>query len=314
MPAPVGVQTPLDALAALQDGVLRLVEPESSSGKKVSALLLKQGAAPALVAQIAAWEETNLDVVQLPGSDVRLFVHSEGTAHCAEVVAVAKASSGNAIEIPIGGLSDPSFACSVYLSGGAVNGTPAILIEEDGAFTPAYTHSNIWLYALHGHTFDPPCSVKVRYTVAFRTQHAYCNGDGVDCALLMQKADASVAQRDAGATAESLGTDATASWSPKMNADYRVMAELAQSAHDSMLPTFGASFTGFVGFRDDVVFPISLDNGTAYIARLGHGSMGWRESAGYLMAVYKLGDNQLVPVAGLAIEPRRSRIVSVETH
>jgi hypothetical protein len=89
------------------------------------------------------------------------------------------------------------------------------------------------------------------------------------------------------------------------------MESQAHSDQPVEVPTFGVNAVGLSTFVHDVTFPINLEDGKAYLARLGHAGRGWRESSDYLLAVYRTDGQQLVPVAGLSIDAVRSRIVSV---
>ena len=64
-------------------------------------------------------------------------------------------------------------------------------------------------------------------------------------------------------------------------ADYRRMAEIALGDKQAVeLPTFGVTLdTPYTTFADLITFPLRLDDGYVYLARMGHGSLGWRQSA-----------------------------------
>jgi hypothetical protein len=94
---------------------------------------------------------------------------------------------------------------------------------------------------------------------------------------------------------------------------YRRMADLAAAeAQPVALPTFGVPLdTPYTTFTQPLIFPVRADNGALYLARLGHGGFGWRQSPDTLLALYRLQDDHLVPAAAVYVAARRDGIAGI---
>ncbi len=317
MRRPVRDQDPLYALAGLYDGFLTLpadsVRQRPTGAALADDLRRNHGASPDLVRKISQIPSPIIN--RLLPSNVLVLELRDGTLNCSTLLAVAVPQAGRAVERQIGRVNA---GCANLIIGGKLEQTPALLIEDDGTYTTDFTHAMLTIALLNGTRFAPPCSVHLTYELTFKARDAFC--DGLDCAFVAQKAEALAARRDGGADADALGEGAIPPGATRMAADYATMAGLAKAnSEDEAVPTLGGklSATGnlnpdFNKFTKSITFPISFGPGQIYLARLGHAHQGWRESPNYLLGIYRFGNNQLVPVAGIVIEAHRSRIVSVE--
>jgi hypothetical protein len=147
--------------------------------------------------------------------------------------------------------------------------------------------------------------------MADRATHAFC--DGIDCVPLIRTAELLAMRLRNEEPAASLGAGALPADRPEEAAAYDRMAELAKAGtQPAELPTFGVSLDSpYVTFTDTVTFPLRLGDGRLYLARLGHGGFGWRQSADTLLALYRLQDDKLAPAASVYVAARREGIAAV---
>jgi hypothetical protein len=142
--------------------------------------------------------------------------------------------------------------------------------------------------------------------------HAFC--DGVDCVGLIRSAQILAMRLRQKETAESLGAGVLGGGRPSdEEAAYRRLAAIvAAETQPVELPTFGVAVdTPYTTFADQVVFPLRLGDGHIYLARMGHGGFGWRQTPDILLAVYRLRDDRAVGVASVYVRVRRRGIVGV---
>ena len=318
--APLAAQTPLAELteavpASFKPGETGLARP----GQPVADALVQDHAADAALArklrdfpQGEAMRLGQSRVWVLDGVESRLGCHSVMTV-------VVPPGGGAAHEIALPGALDPSSLCGLSaLSAVSIDGTPALWIEQSGAFANAPEQSTISIAGLRGEAFAPPCTVTVSYDIADRAAHAFC--DGVDCVPLLRRAELLAMRLRQGETADSLGAGVVLSEGDDV--DYRRMTEmLAVDKNPVSLPTFGVSLPDMIygTFADPVVFPMRLDDGAVYLARLGHGTatLGMLEparTADTLLALYRLRDEKVAPAASVYVSAKRTGISGVEVN
>ena len=298
--APLAAQTPLAALIAAAPAAIKAGVPVTKDFQADPPLAEKLGATPPR------------DMVRLGETEVWLLDRVEGTLGCHNAVAAVIPANGSAHEIPLPGAPDPSDLCALSaLAGVTINGAPALWIEQSGAFSNAFGQSTIVIAALNDGSFAPPCEVTVDYAITDRVTHALC--PGLDCIPLIQAAGVLAMRLRQGESVETLSAGVIRRDKQNDGADYRRMAEIALGDKQAVeLPTFGVTLdTPYTTFADLVTFPLRLDDGYVYLARMGHGSFGWRQSADTLLALYRLRDDHLTPAASVTIAAERSGLTDV---
>jgi hypothetical protein len=263
LPFPVlNNQRPLEALAAIPNGFLRLAPrdlyPIPPSGPEWVELLHHDNV-PSLASPYTLARMQHPSIIRIPHSDVWIFEEIGGSLNCHQPVAFAVPPSGSAIDVPFTIGYGEGAGCQQTLDGGEVGGTPAMLVEEDGS---EEHQVQITASALHDQKFEAPCSILVDYSFSFHSQNAFCQGVG--CAVVMRKAEALAMRYDAGDHSQGLGAGAIAPQDRAGAAIYQRMTELAQpKTRDLDFPTFGVFWAANVGFDldDEIFVPLSLDDG-----------------------------------------------------
>jgi hypothetical protein len=233
-------------------------------------------------------------------------VASAGSANCQSYVFFELAPDGRADAVPdppilVDGQNGELIFCTgfgVWSAIGQMGGDPAFVAEiirsdrdqdEEVRLTP-------W----RDHAWQQECRIAVHYAADFAVDEQYCKG--IDCAMVGDRARALAMQfdKDPGSFAQL----------PKV--DDKSRALLSDSA---VLPTFGKGSRTLQGFGEySVAFSVVLD-GATFIARLGHGAIGWRRSPDYVFALYRplkgRDADALEPVAGIHIAKTRTKPVEV---
>jgi hypothetical protein len=148
------------------------------------------------------------------------------------------------------------------------------------------------------HAWRQECRIAIHFAADFAVDEQYFKS--IDCAKVGERARALAMQfdKDPGSFAQL----------PKV--DNKSLALLSGSAE---LPTFGKASPSLQGFSEDsVAFSVVLD-GAPFIARLGHGAIGWHRSPDYVFALYRPLNSSdvdaLEPVAGIHIAKTRTKPV-----
>jgi hypothetical protein len=282
------------------------------------ALIDGHAADPGLAAKLRGLPPSR--AVRFGETDVWLLDRVDGTLGCHTPLTVVVPAKGAAHEVALPGDPDPTALCALSaLTAVSIDGTPALWIEQSGAFSNAPEQSSIVVTAVRDGVFGQPCSVVVDYAMTEEAAHAFC--DGIDCVALIRSAEILAMRLLQKETADSLGAGAleTAAGRPdggkpvdEAAAYQRMAAIVAGESQPVELPTFGASIdTPYTMFADQVVFPLRLDDGHVYLARMGHGGFGWRQTPDVLLALYRLRDDRPVAAASVYVRVRRSGIVGV---
>ncbi len=297
--APLAAQTPLAELAAAAPALIKAGVPAAADVQADPPLAGKLAAAPPR------------DMVRLGETEVWLLDRVEGTLGCHTAVAAVIPANGPAHEIPLPGSPDPSDLCALSaLAGVTIDGVPALWIEQSGAFSNRFDQSTVVVAALNGGGFAPPCEVIVEYALTDRVTHALC--PELDCIPLIQAAGVLAMRLRQGENAETLSAGVILGNKQADGAEYNRMAEIASNEKAADLPTFGVTLdTPYTAFADFVTFPLRLNDGYVYLARMGHGSFGWRQTADTLLALYRLRDDRLAPAASVTISAVRSGVTDV---
>ena len=190
-----------------------------------------------------------------------------------------------------------------------IGGKPALWIEQSGDFSNALARSTVSILPLSDAVFAPSCTVTIDYVVSDQATHAFC--DGMDCVPLIRTAEVLAMRLRQDETAESLGMGMIRN--ENESNEYRRMTELAAADRQpAELPTFGVAVdTPYVTFAGQVTFPVRLDRDSIYLARLGHGGLGWRQIGDTLLALYRLREGRLAPAASVYLSARRTGILGV---
>lgn len=253
------------------------------------------------------------DTMRIGNSNVWMLDSVSGTAYCHSLVSLVLSVGHPAHETHSTIASGVGAFCGMsVVSGVNVGGIPALWVESDGNFSPSFANSQITLTPVVGDDFQPPCSISVKYAMFFKAKQAFCDHD-VDCVAVIEAAETLATRRDAGDGADQLSASALPFESPPVRADFgNLQAAAARESPPLKLPTFGNPlvFGPYDVFLNPVDVPMRI-NGSVYLARIGHGRFGWRETADYLVGLYKGGEGGLIPVAGVYVQATRSRVVSV---
>jgi hypothetical protein len=308
--APLHDRTPLAALTADAPGTFQIGAKDfGKPGQSIADALVQDHAAdPALAGKLRDLQPR--DAMRFGDSGVWLLDRVDGTLGCHTAMTVVVPPVGSAHEIGLPGNPDPTTLCALSaLSAITIDGTPALWIEQSGAFSNAVAQSTVSIAGLRDAVFAAPCTMVVDYTITDRTTHAFC--DGVDCVPLIHAAEILAMRLRQEETAESLGAGMISTKDEA--ASYRRMAEIVMAnKQPAELPTFGVSLdTAYTTFADQVTFPMRLTDGHVYLAQMGHGSFGWRQTADTLLALYRMQDDQLIPAASAYITARRTGIAGV---
>jgi hypothetical protein len=310
---PLRGQTPLAELTEAVPSAIETAESSSFArpGQSAADALAQDHAAPdALVKRLR--DQPPATIMRLGGSAIWLLDRVDGTLGCRTTLAVAVPDSGAAHEVPLPGGPDPSDLCALSaLTGVTIADTPALWIEQSGAFSNTSTQSTVTIAAVGEDGFLPPCDLVIDYTITDRATHAFC--DGIDCVPLIRTAELLAMRLRNEEPAAALGAGALPAQRPEEEAAYHRMADLAAAETQLVeLPTFGVSLdTPYVTFTGAVTFPLRLDDGRIYLARLGHGGFGWRQSPDTLLAMYRLQDDHLVPAASVYVAAHRDGIAGI---
>ena len=313
---PLHERTPLKQLAEAAPGSAKAADSGSlgKPGQSVADALARDHAAPAeLVKKLR--ELPPARALRFGTGPVWLLDRVDGTLGCHTMLAVAVPAFGAAHEVALPPLGENVDLCALSaLAAVSIGGDPALWIEQSGAFSDARPRSAVTIAALRADGFAPPCTVTIDYAVTDQATHAFC--DGIDCVPLIRTAELLAMRLRNGETAETLGAGVVSPGMPEDAADYRRMAAIVAADTQPLdLPTFGVSLdTPYTAFSDPLSFPLRLQDGRIYLARIGHGSFGWRMSPDTLLAVYRLRDDRPVPAASVYVAARPSGVAAVSVQ
>lgn len=307
--------TPLAALVAVAPAAVQRGDVEGAAGLNkpgqsiADALVADHAADPALAAKLRDLPPSR--AVRFGETDVWLLDRVDGTLGCHTALAAVVPRVGGAHEVALPADVDPTALCALSaFTAVTIDGSPALWIEQSGAFSNVPDQSTVDISALRDGAFEPPCSVEVDYAITDRAEHAFC--DGIDCVGLIRTAEILAMRLRQKETAETLGAGAFGPGQAEDDAAFRRMEAIAAAeTQPAELPTFGAAVdTPYTVFADQVVFPLRTD-GHIYLARMGHGGFGWRQTPDTLLAVYRLRDEHLVPAASVYVGAARTGISGV---
>jgi hypothetical protein len=308
--APLREQTPLAELPGLRDGTSDT--GLAQAGQSIAEALVKDHAADPELAQ-KLHDMPPVTAMRFGKSDVWLLDRVEGSLGCHTPIIAAVPPNGPAHEIALPDSPDPTALCALSaLSTVSINGTPALWIEQSGGFSSSLAQSTVSVTGLAEGGFAHPCGLTVDYVVSDTAAHAFC--DGVDCVPLIRTAEILAMRLRQEETAESLGAGVIRNADEDL--EYHRMGDLmAADRQADSLPTFGVTLdTPFLTFAGPVTFPIRLGDQKIYLARLGHGGFGWRQTADTLLALYRLRGEALTPVASVYVTARRTGIEGVSVQ
>jgi len=310
-PLPLREQTPLAELTATGmalPGGHGLTKP----GQSIADALINDHAADEPLARTLR-DLPPSEATRFGETDLWLLDRVDGTLGCHTAIVIAAPAGAPAHEVGLPEAPDPTQLCGLSaMAAVSIDGTPALWIEQSGAFSNSLAQSKLSLAVLTDGAFTPPCTLTVDYAIAEQATHAFC--DGVDCVPLISTAEILAMRLGQGETADSLGAGAIRN--DEDSAGYQRMVDLvSENKQQAELPTFGVALnTPYLSFADQVTFSLRLDDGRIYLARMGHAGFGWRQSADTLLALYRLHDDQIVPAASVYIGARRSGIIGISAQ
>jgi hypothetical protein len=224
----------------------------------------------------------------------------DGSANCQSFVFFQVAPDGRAelIEQPpviVNGQDGKLMFCTgfgVHSYVGEAGGEPAFIVDIDRD-----QDEEIRITPWRDGAWQKECSVAVHYDATFTVDERYCQG--VDCEAFGAWAREIVMRYDK--------NPEIAAQLPKPDDRYTPLL-----SGQAELPTFGKSSPSQQDFADEptVAWELVHDD-KHYIARIGHGGIGWRKYPDYVLALYRPDGDKLVPVAGIRIAKSRGKPLSV---
>jgi hypothetical protein len=252
-------------------------------------------------------------IAAMPGSDLRAVQVVEGTLECQTVtfVRVEGVSAPRIVDPP------PFFSNGLcWTQGGDVGEVfdKAAFIEH-GALSEISDETDVQITPWTGSDWGPACRLALHFRPAFKRTEAFC-GDQAVCdaadavAVRLAAAYAAKRQNDADTTPFAFGPAPT----PAAAAAVKAVQAAPNATETTPFPTFGAKaqtrFPGYsyTGFQ---LFPLTLD-GRAYVAAIGYGGVGWRQTGDILLSVYAADGAALKPLAGLVIQRSVAGLASAQ--
>ena len=247
---------------------------------------------------------------QLAGSDVYMATTIQGTLDCQNSVFV-KAVAGQTARVIDPPTQDDGTGLCWTQSGdfGQPLGRPAYI--KHGAISQETVDEDIDIKPWTGIGWGAQCRLALRFRTTYPRTERHCD-DAAVC-----KAADPIVDAVAEAYNHAPGDDRQTGkfiYGPKPSAsalamvgsvagDRKSSAETPAFPDGSGAPGNGFSYSGFA------LFPLTL-NGQNYVAGIGHGGVGWRESGATLLAVYAVAGATLKPLAGYAFERKITGLTS----
>ena len=310
---PLREQTPLAQLTAAVPTAFKADASSAADGglakpdQSIADALIKDHAADAALAAKLR-DIPPSEAVRFGTTSLWLLDRVDGTLGCHSAMVAAVPPGAAAHDVGMPGDPDPSNLCALSaLTAVTVDGAPALWIEQSGAFSNSLEESTISIATLKDEAFAPPCTLTVAYAITDHATHAFC--DGVDCVPLIKTAEILALRLRQQETAETMGAGVIAT-EADATAYHRMAEIVAADNQPAELPSFGVPLdTPYTTFADQMLFPTRLTDGAVYLVRLGHGGLGWRQTADTLLALYRMRDDRLVPAASVYVSARRTGII-----
>ena len=191
-----------------------------------------------------------------------------------------------------------------------INGKPAFMTEVDlDRFRPG-SSTEIEAWSRDGDGWTQSCRADLRFMPEFAVGESFCTDD--DCGWAQKIALTLTAQYDANPTAPPRVLNLPNASSTGELETLRRLAE--EEGRNVPVPSFGKNpRTSYRDFGPAYALVDAVIAGRPYLIRLGHGTLGWRQSADYLVAFYTLAsDDSLAPAAGLVIAKTRGPLVQAK--
>ncbi len=293
-------RAPVAVLAGLPDPVVHLDEGKHLSQQQAIDLLTRDlHATPRLIAAVKTLSDSSGQVKlhRFGHSTLHVAVAEEGTAYCQSFVFFTD-SNGQAdlADAPpvVRDRPDGDLICSgfgVYAFAGEIERQPVLFVE-----TGSDLHDDISVTPWRDGHWQQACTVGVDFSAQFAVKLKSCKD--LDCARTGEQVRTLVTQYDK---------------DPKEFARNAAADEKFKSSltGPSELPSFGQPVDTPLTFGEESdVVRVSLD-GKDYIARVGHGAIGWRRYPDYLFVLYRVTGGDLDPVAGFQVAKTRGGPTSV---
>jgi hypothetical protein len=292
---------PLEGLAQMPNSVVHLSPKQDPTPPAIESLRTRFKPTPELLEAATAFNYPGNDgpVLWDIGQGLHALEVTGGTAHCAGFLFFAADPNGHATLVGAPPATKSPGEGSMHLCSavgsaglvGTVRGEPAFFVQEgmDQDFTIGVS---LW----RNKDWQPECKLSLRFSAAFSIGERFCNG--VDCEAAAN-AGLALAKRFAGN--DKLQEQEEAKLSPSE----RDAFEKRPPFPERTLPTFGskAEFHDF-GCTESAL-PVKIGD-QLYIGRLSHGSIGWRCFNDFVFALYTVKGDELMPVAGIAIDKVRA--------
>ncbi len=288
-------QSPVQVLAALPDPVLHLERGKSLSQSQVLEWLAGQHATPRLLAGVKSLSDFS-NKVKLHGfgqSGLQVAIAEEGTADCQNFVFfISSGGKADVTEAPpiVRDRPEGDMICSGfgrYAFPGEMGRQPVLFLEDGRDL-----HDDIVVTPWRDGSWQRACTIGVDFGAEFAVKLKSCKD--LDCPKAAEQARGLIVQYDK---------------DPKVFAQAAAADEKFKLALSgpSELPSFGEPVNSPLNFGEESdVLRVTFD-GRAYVARVGHGAIGWRRYPDYLFVLYRVTGNDLEPVAGFQIAKTRSR-------
>ncbi len=259
------------------------------------------------VTELVGSPDTYLHLRRFGASELRAAQVSQGSAGCLYFVFFTAPPGGPAdvADAPAelkdrkDGSMPPCTGAGGIALAAEVSGTPAFIVSEGRD-----QHERISVTPWHG-GWQKSCEMSLDFTAGLDVAERFC-ARGVDCAKASEQAKvlASRYNKDQDAFADDQALD-------------EKLRDLKKHADDKPVgsrdfPTFGhqASYRAASFSETTVSVPIMLE-GEALIAKIGHGSIGWRVYPDYLVGFYRWTGDEFEPVASAIINTRRIKPVAI---
>jgi hypothetical protein len=227
---------------------------------------------------------------------------NQGSANCQSFVFFTARAGGQAdvVDPPaeLANRKDGSMSpCSGFGSiafAGVAGGKPTFIVEEGRD-----QHERISLTPWQG-GWQKSCEASLDFTSEIDVSERFC-ARGLDCAAASEQAKALVLRYDKDANAFAAGTPV----SPK--------PESSRPIGSRDFPSFGQKpqYIAAQFSETTVSVPITLGSETL-IAKIGHGSIGWRTYPDYVVGLYRPVGDDFEAVAGVILTVKRAKPVAIK--
>jgi hypothetical protein len=303
-------RSPVQVLARLPDATIRLDQGKSLTLEVATGQLKGElHASPRLIEEVTTLVGAGgyLRLRRFGSSELRAAEVSQGSAGCQNFVFFTSRGGGPADAVePPSELSNRKDGSAPVCSGfgglafvAEAGGSPAFIVEEGRDL-----HERISVTPWHG-GWQKSCEVLLDFTAELDVTERFC-ARGIDCAKASDQAKALVLRydKDANAFADTSTLD-DALKALQKRAEERQVGSREFPSFDQKPQYQAASFS-----ETTVSVPVMLE-GQALIAKIGHGSIGWRTYPDYLVGLYRPTGDDFEAVASVILTKKRAKPVAI---